>query len=91
MLERARVEAPFSFRRLWAVVRDNRGFRRLYAANAVSQPGDWFKVVALFALLVELTGAGQAVALALLPLVFWISVQPAFSATDRVTDGSAPE
>lgn len=66
MLERARVDAPFSFRRLWAVVRDNRGFRRLFAANAVSQLGDWFNVVALFSLLVELTGAGQAVALALL-------------------------
>ena len=60
------MDAPFSLRRLWAVVRDNRGFRRLYAANAVSQVGDWFNVVALFSLLVELTGAGQAVALALL-------------------------
>ena len=66
MLERALLDAPFSLRRLWAVVRDNRGFRRLYAANAVSQLGDWFNVVALFSLLVELTGAGQAVALALL-------------------------
>ena len=56
----------FSLRRLWAVVRDNRGFRRLFAANAVSQLGDWFNTVALFSLLVELTGAGEAVAISLL-------------------------
>lgn len=53
-------------RRLWAVVRHNRDFRRLYAANAISQIGDWFNVVALFSLLVELTGKGEAVAIALL-------------------------
>jgi len=32
----------------------------------VSQTGDWFNVVALFSLLLELTGKGEAVALALL-------------------------
>ena len=56
----------FSASRLWAVVRDNRSFRRLYAANAVSQLGDWLNTVALFSLLVELTGAGEAVAIALM-------------------------
>jgi MFS family permease len=60
------LDAPFSLRRLWAVVRHNRDFRRLYAANAISQMGDWFNVVALFSLLVELTGKGEAVAIALL-------------------------
>jgi predicted MFS family arabinose efflux permease len=60
------VDAPISLARLRAVVRDNRDFRRLYAANAVSQMGDWFNVVALFSLLVELTGKGEAVAIALL-------------------------
>ena len=60
------MDAPFSLRRLWAVVRHNRDFRRLYAANAISQMGDWFNVVALFSLLVELTGKGEAVAIALL-------------------------
>src|SRR5205823_10990631 len=62
----APLDAPFSLRRLWAVVRHNRDFRRLYAANAISQMGDWFNVVALFSLLVELTGKGEAVAIALL-------------------------
>ena len=47
-------------------MRDNRNFRTLYAANAASQLGDWFNVVALFSLLLELTGKGEAVAFALL-------------------------
>lgn len=60
------MAASFSFRRLAGVLRDNRNFRTLYAANAVSQLGDWFNVVALFSLLLELTGKGEAVAFALL-------------------------
>ena len=72
------MDAPFSLRRLWAVIRDNRGFRRLYAANAISQMGDWLNVVALFSLLVELTGAGEAVAIALLTRFV-----PAFFAADH--------
>ncbi|HEX4386391.1 MAG TPA: MFS transporter, partial [Myxococcales bacterium] len=60
------MSAQLSPRRLWAVVRDNRDFRRLYAANAVSQMGDWFNVVALFSLLLELTGTGESIAVVLL-------------------------
>jgi predicted MFS family arabinose efflux permease len=60
------LAASFTIRRLFGVLRDNRDFRTLYAANAVSQTGDWFNVVALFSLLLELTGKGEAVALALL-------------------------
>ena len=52
--------------RLFGVVRDNPGFRRLFAANAVSQMGDWFNVVALFSLLLDLTGKGEAIAVVLL-------------------------
>lgn len=48
------------------MVRNNRAFRRLFAANAVSQMGDWFNVVALFSLLLDLTGKGEAVAVVLL-------------------------
>ena len=55
-----------TFQRLIAVVRTNRAFRRLFAANAVSQIGDWFNVVALFSLLLDLTGKGEAVAVVLL-------------------------
>jgi predicted MFS family arabinose efflux permease len=60
------LAASFSIRRLAGVLRENRNFRTLYAANAVSQLGDWFNVVALFSLLLELTGKGEAVAFALL-------------------------
>jgi len=64
--KRGPLAASFSIRRLLRVLRDNRNFRTLYAANAVSQLGDWFNVVALFSLLLELTGKGEAVAYALL-------------------------
>ncbi|MGZ6125628.1 MAG: MFS transporter [Myxococcales bacterium] len=60
------MPGSFSIGRLVGVLRHNRDFRTLYAANAVSQLGDWFNVVALFSLLLELTGKGEAVALALL-------------------------
>ncbi len=60
------MPGPFSIRRLPGVLRDNRDFRTLYAANAVSQLGDWFNVVALFSLLLELTGKGEVIAFALL-------------------------
>ncbi|HET9751566.1 MAG TPA: MFS transporter, partial [Myxococcales bacterium] len=60
------MDRSFTSRRLFGVLRDNRDFRRLYAANAVSQVGDWFNLVALFSLLLELTGRGGAVAFALL-------------------------
>src|SRR5947209_34867 len=42
MLQPLALDTTFSLPRLFGVVRDNRGFRRLYAANAVSQMGDWF-------------------------------------------------
>jgi predicted MFS family arabinose efflux permease len=60
------MDARPTLERLAAVVRNNRGFRRLFAANAVSQMGDWFNVVALFSLLLDLTGKGEAVAVVLL-------------------------
>lgn len=60
------MHAPPTLARLAGVVRDNPGFRRLYLANAISMVGDWFNVVALYSLLLQLTGRGEAVALALL-------------------------
>jgi len=44
-----------------ALLRNNRGFRRLWYGQVVSQLGDWFDSIALFALLYRLTGSGQAV------------------------------
>jgi MFS family permease len=48
-----------------AVLRQNRNFRRLWYGQIVSQLGDWLVSIALFTLLLNLTGSGQAVGLLL--------------------------
>jgi MFS family permease len=45
-----------------AVLRRNRNFRLLFFGQTVSQLGDWFNSVAVFALLLDLTGSATAVA-----------------------------
>jgi len=45
-----------------AVLRHNRNFRLLYIGQTISQLGDWFNSVAVFALLLDLTGSATAVA-----------------------------
>jgi MFS family permease len=45
-----------------AVLRANRNFRLLYIGQTISQLGDWFNSVAVFALLLDLTGSATAVA-----------------------------
>jgi MFS family permease len=45
-----------------SVLRHNRNFRLLYIGQAISQLGDWFNAVAVFALLLDLTGSATAVA-----------------------------
>jgi MFS family permease len=47
---------------LFSLIRGNRNFRFLWFGQIVSQLGDWFNVVALYALLFELTGSATAVA-----------------------------
>ena len=42
--------------------RTNRNFRLLYIGQTISQLGDWFNSVAVFALLLDLTGSATAVA-----------------------------
>lgn len=44
-----------------ALLRQNLPFRRLWYAQVVSQLGDWFDSIALYTLLLALTGSGQAV------------------------------
>jgi MFS family permease len=44
------------------ILRHNRNFRLLFFGQAVSQLGDWFNSVAVFALLLDLTGSATAVA-----------------------------
>ena len=45
-----------------ALVRGNRNFRLLFIGQTVSQLGDWFNAVAVYALLLDLTGSATAVA-----------------------------
>lgn len=45
-----------------SVLRANRNFRLLYFGQAISQLGDWFNSVAVYALLLDLTGSATAVA-----------------------------
>lgn len=42
-------------------LRTNPKFRQLWGATIVSQMGDWFNYIAIFVLLNDLTGSGQAV------------------------------
>ncbi len=44
---------------------DNRNFRRLWSAQVVSELGDWFYTLAIYNLLLQLTGRAGSVALAL--------------------------
>lgn len=43
------------------LLRSNNDFRNLFIGQLVSQTGDWFNSVALFTLLLSLTGSGEAV------------------------------
>jgi MFS family permease len=62
------------FTAYWKLVRANRNFRLLWCAQIVSELGDWFYWLAIYSLLLELTGrassVGLAVVLQVLPIVF---------------------
>jgi MFS family permease len=45
-----------------SILRNNRDFRLLYIGQTISQLGDWFNAVAVYALLLDLTGSATAVA-----------------------------
>jgi MFS family permease len=47
------------------LLRRNRDFRLLWAGQVISQLGDWFDTIALFTLVLRLTGSGRAVGLVL--------------------------
>ncbi|HZQ69684.1 MAG TPA: MFS transporter [Terriglobales bacterium] len=56
------------------LLRENRNFRRLWIAQIVSEIGDWFYTLAIYTLLLQLTGRASSVGLALmlqvLPITF---------------------
>ena len=45
-----------------ALLKQNRNFRLLYIGQTISQLGDWFNTVAVFALVLDLTGSATVVA-----------------------------
>ena len=57
--------SPVSFASYARLLRGNRNFRRLWSAQIVSEIGDWFYTLAIYNLLLQLTGRASSVALAL--------------------------
>jgi MFS family permease len=57
--------SPVSFASYGRLLRQNRNFRRLWSAQIVSEIGDWFYTLAIYNLLLQLTGHAGSVALAL--------------------------
>ncbi len=56
---------PVSLSAYLLLLRRNRNFRMLWAAQLVSEIGDWLYSVAIYSLLLELTGSAKAVATAI--------------------------
>lgn len=50
----------------WRLARHNRNFRRLWTAQIVSELGDWFYAVAIYALLYQYTGRASSLAVAII-------------------------
>lgn len=50
----ATTAKPISY---WALVRGNKAYRRLWLGQVISLAGDWFRTIALYALVLRLTGA----------------------------------
>src|SRR5208282_235912 len=57
--------SPVSFASYARLLRGNRNFRCLWGAQVVSEIGDWFYTLAIYNLLLQLTGRAGSVALAL--------------------------
>jgi len=58
-----------SLKSYWRLLRGNRNLRLLWAAQIVSELGDWFYSVTIYSFLLELTGSAQMVAFAFLAQV----------------------
>jgi MFS family permease len=57
--------SPVTLRSYLRLIGGNRNFRRLWGAQIVSEIGDWFYTLAIYNLLLQLTGRAGSVALAL--------------------------
>jgi MFS family permease len=59
------MSSSVSFSEYLRLTRENRNFRKLWFAQIVSEIGDWFYTLAIYSLLLNLTGRASSVALAL--------------------------
>lgn len=57
-------QRPISLSAYWRLVRHNRNFRLLWAAQIISELGDWLYAIAIYSLLLQVTGSAKAIALA---------------------------
>ncbi|HTK96301.1 MAG TPA: hypothetical protein VL382_11765, partial [Terriglobales bacterium] len=48
----------------WRLIRGNANFRRMWLAEVISETGDWFYMVSLYAMLLEFTGRAESIGLA---------------------------
>ncbi len=46
----------------WELLRDNESFRKLWLGQLVSNLGDWFSTIAIYGIIIQLSGSGQAIA-----------------------------
>lgn len=61
--------ADISLRSYVQLIRGNRNVRLMWLAQVVSEMGDWFYAVAIYSLLLELTGSARSVAYATVAMV----------------------
>ncbi len=59
------MSSSVSLSEYFRLTRENHNFRRLWLAQIVSEIGDWFYTLAIYSLLLDLTGRASSVALAL--------------------------
>jgi MFS family permease len=80
------VESEGGLRASVSLLRRNGDFRRLYLASLISLGGDWFLLVALFGLVLELTGSAVAVAftIAAQDLTYFLASPLAGVLADRI-------
>lgn len=57
-------QRPIGLSAYWRLVRENRNFRLLWAAQIISELGDWLYAIAIYSLLLEVTGSAASIALA---------------------------
>lgn len=63
MATREPVEVEGGLRASISLLRRNRDFRKLYVASVISLGGDWFLLVALFGLILDVTGSAVSLGL----------------------------